>query len=164
MEKLETRKGVRLAGVTVICILISFLGLWLARRFQLPFWLDTVGLCLAAYYTASLPMTLLTALATGMLTVAHMGLPLAFLLGNLVVAAVYAFIRVGYLNKLQTAMMSSFGAGVATVVIFTPAGDEVERRRHHEPLGRRPGGYAALLSGTGAAVRPGGRCSGGYSG
>lgn len=108
--------------VLIVCVgaLVNYIGRYAADALQLPLWLDTVGTCLAAYYT-----NVYGAIAVAVLVNAFAGLsnPYVFAyaaVGILIAVCIRFFIKKGYLEELTPAMMCSFGIGVLAVAASTP--------------------------------------------
>ncbi len=110
----------RFALVVCVGTLLNCIGRYTAYGMQLPLWLDTVGTCLAAYFTniyGAVAAAVLTNFFTGVFN------PVAFAymaVGILVAVLLRFFVKKGYLEELTPAMMCSFGIGVLAVAASMP--------------------------------------------
>ena len=121
MKNTSERIGVKQNIVLIfVCIVINLLGKLIAQGFNLPLWLDAVGTCVAAYFAG--PVGAVMAGAFGNLLfyfIEHSAL--VYMIVNIAVGLICCFcVKRGYLDKLTTAVMSSFLIGVFAVVLSTP--------------------------------------------
>lgn len=116
----KQKKIIRWMLVMLICTFLNWLGRYMSDLFVLPFWLDTIGTCLAAYYT-NLPCAIAAAVLVNI--IAGFNHPAVFayvVVGALLAVLLRFFVKRGYMDTLTPAMMSSFGVGMLAVAASTP--------------------------------------------
>lgn len=108
--------------VFIVCMgtLLNLLGRYASDTLRLPLWLDTVGTCLAAYYT-----NIYGAVAAAVLVNVLVGFnnPSVFpyiAVGILIAVFLRFFIKKGYMEELTPAMMFSFCIGLVAVAASIP--------------------------------------------
>ena len=120
INKKSAKKVWKLCGVSLLCCLLNLGGMHLATVYHLPFWLDTLGVLLAAHYT-NLPLTLLTLLLPDLLLLKSLPQLLYYIPANLLLAAaIYLSVKRGYLKTLSSATMSGFVVGLMTSLLYLP--------------------------------------------
>lgn len=116
----ETKKALRKSILVLLCIIINLIGRYIAERFQLPVWLDTIGTCIAVYYTN---------LFGGMITAVSINLiwgildsisGIYMLVGIAIVFLMRACVKKGYWESFVPAMISGLGIGLLASIISTP--------------------------------------------
>lgn len=106
--------------VVLIGVVLNVLGRFLSHSLHLPIWFDSIGTCMAVYYTGiwgGLTTGLLGNLLSGIFDVTA----LAHSLTSVVVAvAVHIFVKKGYMNHALKAVIASFWLGNICVICSTP--------------------------------------------
>jgi len=106
--------------IIVICIMINLVGRFFATHFQMPFWLDMVGTCVATYFTG-LWGGILAGIFNNMLAVfGEMPSLLYTITGVGAAVLLHIFIKKGYLNNAYRAAIASFWLGIFCVCVSTP--------------------------------------------
>ncbi len=107
-------------GMIVFCILINVVGKWIAASLNLPIWLDIVGTCVAAYFTGPAG-AVISGVAGNIIYAAIAGKQWIYMIVNAVTGILfYICVKRGYLEKTDTAVMSSFLMGITAVVFSVP--------------------------------------------
>lgn len=110
------------AVVIILCIIINIAGKSIAIHFNLPLWLDTIGTCIAAYFTG----------VWGAVITAVGGIFVySFFMGNswcyyiitaLLMALFYSLcIRKNMFSNFTKTMLSGYWAGIISIIISVPA-------------------------------------------
>ncbi len=106
--------------VMLVCTFLNWLGRYLSDLFMLPFWMDTIGTCLAAYYT-NLPCAIAAAVLVNVIVGFSRPVVFAYtVVGGLLAVLLRFFAKRGYLDSLTSAMISSFGVGMLAMAASTP--------------------------------------------
>ncbi len=107
-------------GMIVFCLVINAAGKLIAASFNLPIWFDVVGTCVAAYFTG--PVGAIAAgIAGNLLYSVLMQSEWSCVLVNAVSGVLfYVCARRKYLEKFDTAVMSSFLMTVSSVALSVP--------------------------------------------
>lgn len=116
-EKLGVKQKILLIFV---CVVINLLGKLIAHRFNLPLWLDVVGTFVAAYFMGPVGVVI-TGVSGNLLffMVEHSAAEYMFI--SIIVGLVCCLcVKRGYLDRLTTAVMSSFLIGVVAIILSTP--------------------------------------------
>ena len=99
---------------------INFFGRALAGALQLPIWFDSLGTCLAAYYT-NIYGALTAAVAINIIAGTWNPIFYAYIIVGIILACAFRLsVKRGYMDALTPAMIFSFVAGVITVIAATP--------------------------------------------
>ena len=118
--KIQENKICRFSIIVLLCIGINYAGVIVKGALQLPVWLDTIGTCLAAYYTNIYGAMISMVVVNLMEGIAN---PMAFpyIIIGIMLACAYRFCaKRGYMDEFTPAMIASFVIGVLTVVMATP--------------------------------------------
>ena len=115
-----TKKTLRKSILVILCIVINVIGRYIATRFQLPVWLDTIGTCIAVYYTnlfggliAAVSVNLIWGLVDSISGI-------YMLVGMALVFLMRICAKKGYWESFVPAMMSGLGIGLLASVVSTP--------------------------------------------
>ena len=107
-------------GMVIFCIVINTVGKLIAANLNLPIWFDVVGTCVAAYFTGPVG-AVITGAAGNLLYSMIMHSEWVYIIVNAVMGvSFYACVKRGYLEKTDTAVMSSFLMAVVAVVLSVP--------------------------------------------
>ncbi|MBD5452368.1 MAG: HD domain-containing protein [Lachnospiraceae bacterium] len=107
-------------GMIIFCIIINILGKTIAAGFNLPIWFDMVGTCVAAYFTGPIG-AVISGAAGNLIYALVMHQNWVYMFVNAAVGVLlYICVKRGYLDKLETAIMSSFLVGIIAVVLSVP--------------------------------------------
>lgn len=114
------KRWARELTIGMACILLNLAGRWLATRFGLPIWLDSVGIYLAAVLTN---WAVTTAVALGPVLLVSIWCPpaLGYGLAALSLGLLLRFCaKKGWLRAFAFAETTSFVAGLLLVALYTP--------------------------------------------
>jgi len=107
-------------GMIIFGIMINIIGKWIASSLNLPIWFDVVGTCAAAYFTGPVG-GVISGLAGNLLYAVFTHQDWFFMFVNAAVGvSFYVCAKRGYLDKFDTAIMSSFLLGIIAVVLSVP--------------------------------------------
>ena len=108
--------------VFIVCMgsLLNLLGRYASDTLRLPLWLDTVGTCLAAYYTNIYGATAAAVLVNVLVGFNNPSVLAYIAVGILIAVFLRFFIKKGYMEELTPAMMFSFCIGLVAVAASTP--------------------------------------------
>lgn len=114
------KKAFQKSIIVVLCIIINLTGRYIAERFQLPVWLDTIGTSIAVYYTnvfggliAAVSINLIWGFADNISGI-------YILVGIVMVFLMRLCAKKGYWESFVPAMMSGLGIAVLASVVSTP--------------------------------------------
>lgn len=107
-------------GMIVFCIIINTVGKLLAVSLNLPVWLDVVGTCVAAYFTGPVGAVIAGAAGNMIYSLLAQGDWIYMLINAATGVLFYVCVKRGYLEKPDTAVMSSFFMAVFAVVLSVP--------------------------------------------
>jgi energy-coupling factor transport system substrate-specific component len=117
---MDSKSFRRNIGMVVFCIFLNTLGKLIAAGLKLPIWLDVVGTCVAAYFTGPLG-AVISGAAGNLLFSMLTGGKWTYMIVNASIGILfYVCVRRGYLDKSDTAVMSSFLLGIIAVILSTP--------------------------------------------
>ncbi len=103
--------------IIIFCILINVIGKYAAELFQLPLWLDVVGIGVAAYFTGPVG-AVITGVMNNISFVLVDPTTLAYMLISITVGLLIVLCaRKGYMESFTKAMISGFLVGLFSVVL-----------------------------------------------
>lgn len=106
--------------IIAVSIIINLVGRYLAQEFQLPFWLDTIGTCIAVYYT-NVFGGIISAVTVNTVFGFSDHISMIYMLVGIVLTLLMRLCaKKGYFESFIPAMMSSFGIGLLAAVVSTP--------------------------------------------
>lgn len=104
----------------VFCVLLNFIGKYIASKCNLPLWLDMQGTCVAAYFLG-LPGGILVALLNNVLFAVYDKVALVYAITGMASAVLlWVLSRKGYLEQLRMAVFFGFWLGMYSMVISAP--------------------------------------------
>lgn len=111
---------VKKIGCVIACILINFLGKYIAANWNWPIWLDMVGTCVAAYFLGPVG-AVLVGLANNFVFIFWEQTEWIYCLVSALAALAFSFCaKRKYLDEFSKAAVSSFWIGVLCMVASTP--------------------------------------------
>lgn len=117
---MEDRSLRRNIAMIVFCIIINTLGKLIAAGLCLPIWFDVVGTCVAAYFTGPVGAVLAGVVGNIIYSMLVQGEWIYTFINAVIGVLFYVCVKRKYLEKFDTAVMSSFLMAVAAIVLSVP--------------------------------------------
>lgn len=116
-KRLKLRYGI---CILFFCLVLNYVGKYIAGNYQLPVWLDMVGTSVAVYLLG-LPYGILVAFLNSLVFTVFYKLDFFYVFTAIVCAVVLDYCtRKGYLEKFSTLLYASFLTGFSAVMVSTP--------------------------------------------
>lgn len=117
---MDSRSLRRNIGMIVFCIIINTLGKLIAVSLNLPIWFDVVGTCVAAYFTGPVGAVIAGMAGNIIYSILIHGEWIYTLINAATGVLFYVCVKRGYLEKPDTAVMSSFLMAIVSVILSVP--------------------------------------------
>ncbi|MCM1308227.1 MAG: hypothetical protein NC223_06480, partial [Butyrivibrio sp.] len=120
MENKPTKNIIRKILIMAACIAVDLLGKYAALKFNLPIWLDVIGICVASYFVGTAG-GIAVGILNNLLFAAVEPYSALYALTSVAVAVAIGFcVRKGYFEELSKAAISSFWIGMLSVAVSAP--------------------------------------------
>lgn len=117
---MKKKRLVRQMAIVLVCLAVNVVGRYLAAMLRLPLWLDSIGTCIAAYFTG-LAGSVIAGTVSCIFSFPLTPMYFFYILTSAAIAAgFYLCAKRGYLETFSKAMIASFVIGMLAVVISTP--------------------------------------------
>lgn len=110
----------RKIGMIIFCIILNAVGKLLASGLNLPIWLDVVGTCVAAYFTGPVGAVIAGVAGNIIYSMLIQSEWIYTLINAMTGILFYVCVKRGYLEKSDTAIISSFLMAIVAVVLSVP--------------------------------------------
>ena len=120
---MKTKSGGIFKNIIIIllCIMINIVGKSFAIHFSLPLWLDTIGTCIAAYFTGVWGAVITAVGGIAVYGIFFESTWYYYIITTIVLALFYAFcVKKDRFENFKKIMLSGYWAGVISIIVSVP--------------------------------------------